>query len=179
MTEPRRAITPSAAVARWQRDFATRLFVTDLAAVVVAVFGSQLLRFGVEDVDTSITHSVEISYALVSIMVILAWLLALDFYATRDHKIIGSGNLEYKRIVDATIRVFGLFAIGAFVLQSLVGRGYLLIALPLGVAPARQPLVVAPVVAAQASRRRVPPSCCPSWRAGEDRARGRADAARR
>ncbi len=44
----------------------------------------------------------------------------------------GAGTSEYRRITDATIRVFVVLAIAAFLLQSEVGRGYLLVALPLG-----------------------------------------------
>ena len=56
-------------------------------------------------------QEVEISYTLVSVVFVVAWMLALEFFATRDHKIIGSGSLEYKRIADATMRVFGVLAI--------------------------------------------------------------------
>ncbi|MEV1130047.1 sugar transferase [Agromyces sp. NPDC049794] len=129
-------LTPSARVARWQRDFAVRLFVTDLVAIVVAVYGSQLVRFGTRLVELEIPRNklqdFVVSYSLVSLLLVLAWMLSLEFFATRDHKIIGTGSLEYKRIADATVRVFGAFAILAFLLQSQVGRGYLLIALPVG-----------------------------------------------
>lgn len=128
--------TPSALVGRWRRRFAMRLFITDLVAVVVAVYGSQLVRFGTRVVELDIprdrVHEFEISYTSVSVVLIVAWMLSLEFFDTRDHKIIGSGSLEYKRIADATVRIFGVLAIIAFLLQSQIGRGYLLIALPAG-----------------------------------------------
>ncbi|GAA4378999.1 sugar transferase [Agromyces bauzanensis] len=136
LTKPRETSPPSTVVARWQRGFAIRLFMTDLLAVVVAVFGSQVLRFGTRVVELDIPRTkaveFEITYTALSVVVIVAWMLALEFFATRDHKVIGSGSVEYRRIADATLRVFGLFAIVAFLTQSLVGRGYLLIALPAG-----------------------------------------------
>jgi len=58
----------------------------------------------------------------------------LDIFATRDHKVIGSGTLEYKRVADATVRLFGLFAIIAFLLKLELARGYFLTVLPLGLA---------------------------------------------
>lgn len=128
--------SPSAVVATWQRKFATRLFATDLLAILVAVFGSQLLRFGTRSVELELAPT-EISgfmltYSALSILLVVAWMVALEFYATRDHKVIGSGTLEYKRVADATIRVFGILAILAFLFDSPIGRGYLLIALPTG-----------------------------------------------
>ncbi|MCD2444224.1 sugar transferase [Agromyces sp. SYSU K20354] len=130
--------TSSALVDRWQRGYATRLFATDLLVLVVVVYGSQFLRFGADAAEQLIARSeaqrFEITYSLVSALLIVAWLAALGLFGTRDQKIIGSGSTEYKRIADATIRVFGVLAIIAFLLQAQLGRGYLLIALPTGLA---------------------------------------------
>ena len=86
-------LTPSAVVARWQRAYATRLFVTDLVSIGLAVYGSQLLRFGLHEVELDTPGStqadVDISYTLVSLALVVAWMVALEVYATRDHKIIG------------------------------------------------------------------------------------------
>ena len=59
-------------------------------------------------------------------------MFALEFYATRDHKTIGTGSTEYKRIVDASARIFGLTAIVVFLLKMDLARGYFLTALPMG-----------------------------------------------
>ncbi|GAA1750756.1 sugar transferase [Agromyces humatus] len=130
--------TSSALVERWQRGYATRLFLTDLLVLVVVVYGSQFLRFGASAAEQLIARSeaqtLEITYSLVSAVLIIAWLASLALFGTRDQKIIGSGSTEYKRIADATIRVFGVLAIIAFLLQTQLGRGYLLIALPTGLA---------------------------------------------
>ena len=128
----------SALVERWQRGYTTRLLLTDLVVLVVVVYGSQFLRFGADAADQTIAQSeaqrLEITYSLFSALLIMAWLAALALFGTRDQKIVGSGSTEYKRIADATIRVFGVLAIIAFLLQTPLGRGYLLIALPIGLA---------------------------------------------
>ena len=36
-----------------------------------------------------------------------AWMLSLEIFATRDHKVIGTGSTEYRRIADATFRIPG------------------------------------------------------------------------
>ncbi|MCX7271644.1 MAG: hypothetical protein NTV19_00190, partial [Burkholderiales bacterium] len=50
-------------------SFATRLFFTDLSAIVVAVYGSQLLRFGTNVVELKIPRArvqdYTVSYSLV------------------------------------------------------------------------------------------------------------------
>ncbi|WP_448003668.1 sugar transferase [Agromyces bauzanensis] len=128
--------SPSAVVAAWQRAYAWRLLVTDLIVIVVSVYLSQFIRFGTSGAKLRIPGEqggvVELSYVMVSALLSLGWFLALSLFATRDRTVIGAGSTEYRRITDATIRVFAVLAIIAFLLQSEVGRGYLLVALPLG-----------------------------------------------
>ncbi len=121
----------------WERAYATRLVVTDLLIVIVTVFGAQLVSFGLTDPQVRVAEearflSFSIEYTIVSVLLVVAWMLILGFYATRDRKITGSGSTEYKRIIDASLRLFGLFAIAVFLLKLEVGRGYLLLALPSG-----------------------------------------------
>ena len=128
--------SPSVVVAAWQRAYARRLLVTDFIVIFVAVYGSQFIRFGTAEQTVSIPGKVDanvvLPYVVVSAILACGWLLSLSLFATRDGTIIGAGTAEYKRIADATIRVFAVLAIAAFLLQSEVGRGYLLVALPLG-----------------------------------------------
>ena len=121
----------------WVRAYARRLFVTDLVIIVVVVFGSQLIRFrprgaGLNIRDATGLLNFAVGYTAVSAIIVVAWMLSLDFFATRDHKIIGTGSAEYKLTIDATIRLFGIFAIIAYLTQAQIGREYLLLALPVG-----------------------------------------------
>ncbi|WP_448809194.1 sugar transferase [Agromyces bauzanensis] len=128
--------SPAAVVETWQRAYALRLLVTDLVVIVVTVYASQFIRFGTSGAKLRIPGDegdvYELSYVLVSGFLVVGWFASLSLFATRDRNIIGAGTSEYKRITDATIRVFAVLAILAFLLQSEVGRGYLLVALPLG-----------------------------------------------
>lgn len=119
----------------WQRAYASRLFTTDILVITGAVFGAQWLWFGFESVPLNAPrpYSLGLSYTAVSVVLVVTWMIMLDIFATRDHKVIGSGTLEYKRVADATIRLFGLFAIIAFLFKIEIARGYFLLALPLGV----------------------------------------------
>ncbi|TFB47783.1 sugar transferase [Cryobacterium tagatosivorans] len=123
-------------VPSWQRDYARRLFFADFAAVAAAIFGSQILWFGSRRADLRVpierVADFTVEYTLVSAALVVLWMLALGFYATRDRKIIGSGSIEYRRIVDATMRLFGMAAIMVFVFKLDLARGYFLTALPAG-----------------------------------------------
>lgn len=117
---------------RWQRSYAQRLFITDLIVVISAVYGSQLIWFGFQPVQLDWTVNGGLEYSIVSAILIVTWMLAMEGYDSRDHKVVGSGTLEYKRVADATLRFFGIFAIVAYVLGIGLGRGYFLTALPVG-----------------------------------------------
>lgn len=120
----------------WQRKYARRLFVTDILVIVAAVFGSQLVWIGTRSADLRLElidlRSFTIEYSVVSIILCALWAFSLQLHDTRDHKIIGTGVTEYKRVADATIRVFGLVAITMYLFKSELGRGFFLTALPLG-----------------------------------------------
>lgn len=128
----------SSATKRWQRPYRLRLIVTDTFSVIVAVFGSQFIRFGVveENVELRRTYGygegLVLSYSLMSVIFCVLWLYVLSFYGTRNRTIVGVGSAEYKLVVNATMRIFGLLAIACYLLQVDLGRGYFLLALPFG-----------------------------------------------
>jgi exopolysaccharide biosynthesis polyprenyl glycosylphosphotransferase len=120
----------------WEGVYARRLFVTDFVVIEVAVFGSQLIRFGFDQNlyvrDVAGLFSFVVQYNAISALIVIGWMLSLQFFGARDHRVIGAGSAEYKAIVDATTRLFGLFAIIVYLGQVQVGRSYLLMALPAG-----------------------------------------------
>ena len=120
----------------WERRYGLKVSCTDLIIVFVAVFGAQFLRFGLrtEDVDVAIIDRTEVvvAYSLISLALALGWFITLGIGESRDPKVFGIGPVEYKRVVGLTFFTFGLYAIIAFSLRAQVGRGYLLIALPVG-----------------------------------------------
>jgi exopolysaccharide biosynthesis polyprenyl glycosylphosphotransferase len=117
----------------WQRRYANILRLTDFVAIGIAVFGSQFIRFGVDSHEVLASpFELNIYYTAISIALTGFWLASLSFYGTRDHKIIGTGSTEYRRLTDATARCFGLVAITMYLFRLELGRGYFLLALPLG-----------------------------------------------
>jgi exopolysaccharide biosynthesis polyprenyl glycosylphosphotransferase len=119
----------------WERSYSLRLVVTDLVVIAWAVIGTQIAWFGTLDAELNISEyrgEFGLSYSLVSVILILAWLAFLALFGTRDSRVIGTGNNEYKRVADATVRLFGIVAIVAFLFQLDLARGYIILALPVG-----------------------------------------------
>ncbi|WP_197382496.1 sugar transferase [Mycolicibacterium mengxianglii] len=116
----------------WQRGYATRLILVDVVGVLLAVGLAQWLRFGGLTGEVA-THRF-IDYPSVSVAIAASWLFALSINHSRSPRIIGSGAEEYRRVLLATLTVFGGVAIGSMLFKLDIARGYLMIALPAGIA---------------------------------------------
>jgi exopolysaccharide biosynthesis polyprenyl glycosylphosphotransferase len=126
---------PAAKAREWVRSFRRRLVVTDFLVIAWAVFGIQVARFGIRDSSLRLApqqSDASLSYFFVSVILIFAWMTSLALFQTRDSRIIGTGNTEYRRIIDATLRLFGLVAIATFLFRLDLARAYIIVALPVG-----------------------------------------------
>lgn len=122
--------------AGWRRTYSRILWISDFLVLTWAVYGTQLLWFGFGNVEVTIradSRISEFSYWLFSAGLILAWMWVLALVDSRSYRTVGTGNAEYVRVVDSSLRLFGAIAIIAFLTRVDVARGYLLIALPLGI----------------------------------------------
>lgn len=138
MTKPQAAVATTRVTARpdWRGRYARNIAVTDALVLVWVIFGTQIVWFGTGAAEVAMRNDLRIStvsYWVFSIFLVVVWSLVLGLFDTRDHRVIGAGSEEYKRIFHASLRLFGSIAILAFLFRIDVARGYLLIALPVGV----------------------------------------------
>ncbi len=117
-------------VSQWMESYRARLTVGDLTVVVVAVVAAQLVRFGVP--GDAVLQASSISYSLVSAVLVGLWALALSVFHSREGRIVGSGTEELRRVAQASFVLFGTVAILAYLLKLELARGYLAVALPVG-----------------------------------------------
>jgi exopolysaccharide biosynthesis polyprenyl glycosylphosphotransferase len=128
-------VNPHSSVPDWARKYTTQLVVTDSIVIAWAVIGTQIAWFGTLDAELNLSKyrgGFALNYSLISVILTVAWVAFLALFGTRDSRVIGTGNLEYKRVFDATIRLFGMVAIAAFLLKLDLARGYIVLALPVG-----------------------------------------------
>lgn len=120
----------------WRNRYARNLWVTDLVVLVWVVYGTQIawLGLGERNIATSGTALPDLSYWVFSAALIVVWMWGLGLIDSRSHRVIGTGTTEYVRVARASFTAFGAIAIVAFLTQTEVARGYLLISLPCGVA---------------------------------------------
>lgn len=117
----------------WSAAYARRLLITDCAAVVAAVSAAYVIRFDVDGLPR-VSGQFSPTYLSVSLVLMVAWLVVLSAGHTRDRRVIGTGPDEYSRVHAMTWRLFAAVAVIGFLFHMSIGRGYLAIAAPLGLA---------------------------------------------
>ncbi len=115
----------------WQLGYARWLVPIDMVAVALAVGLAHWLRFGGLPGTENVYRT--LNYLEVSIAISLGWMLALSINRCRSPRVIGSGAEEYRRVWVATLATFGAVAIISMLFKLEIARGYLMIALPIGV----------------------------------------------
>lgn len=121
---------PAASRRVWQRRYELVLRFTDSAVVITAVVAGGWLRFGA--VPGVSAGFFDWRYWATSGAVVSIWLVFLMIYRAREARILGAGPEEYRRVAAATFSAFGAIAIVALLFRLDFARGYLAIALPIG-----------------------------------------------
>ncbi|WP_139346776.1 sugar transferase [Sinomonas mesophila] len=109
---PRPRIARSAAAEAWPRRYARFLRVTDAAVVLSCILGSYAFA------PSWLTDGAGAEpFPGILAVLGLAWIVALGAYRSREASVFGVGSDEYKRVVTATMHVFGGAAMVMFILQ--------------------------------------------------------------
>ncbi|MHA7282214.1 sugar transferase [Arthrobacter sp. TMS2-4] len=115
---------------KWAQRYGRRLAVVDAAVVLWATVGALIVRFGVPETDR--LNARDQPYVIVSLVLAMGWWLMLSLRGSREATVLGHGTEEYKRVVSASLILFGLVAIVSYALQLDTARGYVGVALPAG-----------------------------------------------
>lgn len=116
--------------ADWRRRSSRLLGIVDAFVVIWAVIGAFIIRFGLE--PNFVVAGQELTYAWLSVALAVIWWFMLGAWNSRQSRILGSGPDEYKRVAAASLWLFGIVAIVSYVLRIDTARGYVGLALPVG-----------------------------------------------
>jgi exopolysaccharide biosynthesis polyprenyl glycosylphosphotransferase len=115
---------------RWQRRYAANLRITDTAVVCGAVIFAQYVRFDHAPLAPGHVNHYATAY---SALIAILWLSTLAGFHARSARIIGRGIEEYRRAVEASLWTFGAIAMAELLFKLEIARGYLAVALPVGI----------------------------------------------
>lgn len=121
--------TPTRPLRDRQRSHVRLLAITDTFAVGFAVGIGYLTRFQGEP-----ALGAAVPYALIAPVLALVWLGALWGLRCYDYRVIGYGAEEYRRVLSASFRLAATVAIGLYLLDIGVSRGFLAISFLAGTA---------------------------------------------
>ncbi len=111
----------------WKPRLARRVAAVDALAVGAAIATAYLVRF--DGIGGTVLDA---RYVAISVGLLAVWWCALRAAFSRDSRSLGSGAPEYARVVNTTIAVFGVVAIAAYLVRYDLARGYVAVALPVG-----------------------------------------------
>ena len=131
---PRKSLAKNSVSPRavWQRRYSRWLQVSDVVIATAVVALAQALRFGHDTTSALLPGAAFVNYAVVSALIIVSWSALLSIYRSRSRQVIGAGSEEFRRVWTATLLLFGTIAIVSMLFKLDIARGYLAIALPLG-----------------------------------------------
>lgn len=116
--------------ADWRRRSSRLLGIVDAFVVIWAVIGAFIIRFGID--PDFVVAGQELTYAWLSVALAVVWWFMLGAWNSRQSRVLGSGPDEYKRVAAASLWLFGIIAIVSYVLRIDTARGYVGLALPVG-----------------------------------------------
>ncbi len=112
----------------WRGKLHALQVVVDALAVSAAVTVTFLVLF----YPGQTVGNTGVPYLAMAGIVALAWVLALEVNESRGYRVAGTGLEEYRRVITASIGVFGLLAITSYVFQVSLSRALFVTTLPLG-----------------------------------------------
>lgn len=115
----------------WRAAIQRGIRVADATCIFIAMLIAHLLRFGVWP-NAELSGLFNTNYWVVTLLLGLLWWAALAGWQSRDIRILGAGADEYKRVAIASLYLFGGIAIVSYAADIQTARGYVGIALPLG-----------------------------------------------
>jgi exopolysaccharide biosynthesis polyprenyl glycosylphosphotransferase len=125
LTTPRRQ-----GIARtlWESRYVNALIVIDAIVGIVAAFAALQIKFG--SPERGVSYG---TYAALSVIVPIAWILVLALNHSYDTRFLFVGNDEYQRVLRSGLALTAAIAVGSYAAGITVARGYVVIAMPVAV----------------------------------------------
>jgi len=113
----------------WRTRWTAGLAAADVTLLCLALVAAVVVRFGTEPSDQ---QTGGLSYALVAGAIAAGWWVSLAVAGAYETRHLGTGAEEYKRVAVGTMQLWAVVAIGCYAAKLQVARGFVVVALPLG-----------------------------------------------
>ena len=118
----------------WTRRVEGTLWAADLLVIAAAVTAAIVVRWSSDGraLGRATSSGRDGLFLVLAAALAMTWMTSLSLHMSRDRRVTGSGPEEYKRVVTATVRLFGVFAILAYLGRSDFARALVAVAFPVG-----------------------------------------------
>ena len=116
----------------WRRNLFLVLLALDTFIITGSVITAFLMRFATGSSAPDAVPEIGRLYVVLVPTLIVGWVVCLGSYQAYNIEHLAVGTEEYRRVTRATAVTFGALAVVAALLRLEVARGFLAIALPLG-----------------------------------------------
>jgi hypothetical protein len=119
---------------RWERRYVQVLVVFDVAACVLAAGVAYLIRFGSLGGHHFGTPEESPRWYLLSVVLLpVVWVVAMALNRAYEPRFLGGGSEEFRRVVNAAVRVVATVATVSYATKAEVARAYVLIVFPIAI----------------------------------------------
>lgn len=123
---------PKPAATSWYESYGWKIRFSDFLTISAVMTASYVLWFVIGSGHTG--GGTRMDYMLAGSVLVVFWTVDLELCRSRESTVVGVGATEYKRVLESTVRVFGVLAIAVMAFQVDVVRGFFALAFPLGIA---------------------------------------------
>ncbi|MCU1600586.1 MAG: exopolysaccharide biosynthesis polyprenyl glycosylphosphotransferase [Frankiales bacterium] len=116
----------------WERKYALSLAVVDLLLICSSALLAYEVRLGGSNDATLVAGGRTLPYGLVVGALAPLWLLMLAASRSYEARFLGVGFEEFKRVGNASVRLVALIGFLAFASKASIARGFVAVAIPLG-----------------------------------------------
>ena len=120
---------PYRAEVGWEREYARSVVLADLAACLAGAGLAYLIRFGGLIQFNLMPTSIK-PYVATSLVLPVAWITAMALNRAYEPRFLGVGSEEFRRVLNAAVRLVALVAVISYATKAEVARGYLLVLFP-------------------------------------------------
>ncbi|MCM3883438.1 sugar transferase [Frankia sp. R82] len=113
----------------WERRYGLLLVGLDASACVVAAAVAYLVRFG-GFVEFDLKPVSVRPYLVMSVVLPIAWVLAMFLGRSYESRFLGNGSEEFRRVLNAAAHFTALVAVLSYATKAELARAYVLIAFP-------------------------------------------------
>src|SRR5690606_16817530 len=89
----------------WRQSVSRYLLLIDFLVIAAVVYFTQVAWLGLRAEFRG-----ELPYWIISGVIVVGWTWSLSLNDSRSHRVLGSGWVEYLRVISASMRFFGLVA---------------------------------------------------------------------